>query len=176
MHNQKKRQSLAVGSKYPLPLACYEGASAQFFIDDSFLLQVCLPGMLKSEVKCLRSGSVKVGYRLEGFLIIILFRIDGMEFECPFDPRLIPEAKYTPSSFPTPNTRIQVDLHAVDTQAKVLKVLRSFTLPAEFSKEVSSLLDFVWEGYVSEHSLGELVFIPASSLIGTVKMYQCGGD
>lgn len=176
MQNPKKRLSLAVGSKYPLPLACYEGASAQFFIDDSFLLQICLPGMLKSEVKSLRSGSVEVGYRLEGFLIIILFRIDDLEFECPFDPRLIPEAKYSAPSFPTPNTKILVDLHGIDTQAKVLKVLRSFTLPAAFSREIASLVDYVWEGYIAEHSVGELFFIPTSSLIGTVKMYQCGRD
>lgn len=176
MQNPNKRPSLAVGSKYPFPLACYEGASAQFFIDDSFLLQICLPGMLKSEVKCLRSGSVEVGYRLEGFVIIILFRIDDLEFECPFDPRLIPEAMQTTPSFPTPDTRIQVDLHAIDTQAKVLKVLRSFTLPAAFSREIASLVDCVWEGYITEHSAGELVFIPTSSLIGTVKMYQCGRD
>lgn len=176
MQNSKNRLSLAVGSKYPLPLACYEGASAQFFIDESILLQVCLPGMLKSEVKSLRSGSVEVGCRLDRYLISILFRIDDMEFECPFDPSLIPDANCTSLNSPTPNTRIQVNLHAIDTQAKVLKVLRSFTLPAAFSREIAKLVDFGREGYRAEYPTGGLIFIPTSSLIGAVKMYQCGRD
>lgn len=176
MQNPNKPMPLAVGSKYPLPLACYEGASAQFFINDSFLLQICLPGMLKSEVKCLRSGSVEVGYRLDGFLIIILFRIDDLEFECPFDARLIPDERYTPPNFPTPNTRILVDLHAIDTQTKVLRVLRSITLPAAFSRELAKLVEYVREGYIAEHPAGGFLVIPTSSLIGGVKMYQCGRD
>ena len=131
---------LHCGEPYPLPVALEFGAAAQFLMDSGSILQICVPDMTPADEEALRSGPVTAGLLVEGSALLLVFQFhapDGrpvLLFDCPYDARLVaPEARRLPSTPSATESRLLIQVHAVDGQG-LLRVLRSVTLAPELTR------------------------------------------
>lgn len=173
--------SLAVNRSYPLPLAGYEGSSAQFLTPSGNVLQICMPNLLSSEKRVYKQSKVRVGMLVEGPVILLLFQFgSGRDIiDCPFDAQIAKkQGRLNLPDIENDKQRLCVDLHLVDTATNLLKVLRGFTLPADFTRDYLSVVqDQLSMSYTEEQfqlALMRLYRLPNEVLVRKVKMYRCG--
>ncbi len=115
------------GKPYPLPIHNAEGASANFLTTGGNILQICLPGMTRSEERVYRKNPVRAGVLIDLPLILLLFDYGGNDvLDCPFDARLIRNRQLP--DIETRQQRLFVESHIIDTETGILRGLRGFTL------------------------------------------------
>src|ERR687895_137045 len=120
-----KHLILERGKPYPLPLATEAGASAQFLMRKTSILQVVIPGMDTLEEWALTQGDLKAGVLSGGGAILLLFQFHGRDmrpiltFDCPFDIRILPEDARVLPNIETAESRFVFEVHAIDVCASM---------------------------------------------------------
>lgn len=115
------------GRPYPFA-APREGATANFLQANGNLLLIGLPEIVHSEEKAVRLEPMRAGLIHDGPFILWIFTFGTMIFECPFDARLIPRDQLCLPRGITPNTRLGVDVHLVDSATRILRGIRFVTI------------------------------------------------
>ena len=178
--SQEKGEVLVVGSRYPLLYPMHVpssgGASAQFLTDAGHYLQVLLPHAREDEILQITSGVVKAGLIVDGPLIYWLFKFgQDMEFDCPFDARIIPDASFNTSDLYEVEDRLLMTVHVVDTATGKLVGLRAITLPKALCQRfvVAAKLQRERKGSM-QPTLQKYLSVPLAKLIKKHKMHRCG--
>lgn len=126
--------TLRTGTPYPLPYNSCEGAAAQFFAGNGNLLQLSLPSPLHSELIDLKKGKAFAGIVRDNSQISIYFKLGSMVLECPFSPHKIPKDILNIPKLDSPEQRLAVEMHVIDTDRGTTAALRLFTLPPALSR------------------------------------------
>jgi hypothetical protein len=136
-----KMDIVEVGKPYPFPVAASStgGASAQFLMQSGNILQIMMPELSKGEIASIARGTMRVGFLAANSAILWLFAFGDIEFDCPFDARLIPRYKLDLPSIENKDQRLLVEVHLVDAY-HILHALRAVTFPANITREFLTLV------------------------------------
>jgi hypothetical protein len=113
-----------------LPLG--EGAISDFLRPNNNRLLVAISDLSDSEVKALRKGQMRAGLLSKNGAILFLWQFSDkgkkvLTIDSPFDARLIPDIQLY--NVETSETRLSVDVHIVDMATKIVRGLRTITMP-----------------------------------------------
>ncbi|UWU23009.1 hypothetical protein N2601_08705 [Rhizobium sp. CB3060] len=119
---------LSRNAPYPFPFHAKDGATANFLTLSGHTLQITMANAARSEIMSVRNDPVKAGFIHDGSLILWVFVIGPLIFDCPFDARLIrPNIRDLPN-IENDRQRLGIDIHLVDTATTMLKAIRFITL------------------------------------------------
>ena len=125
---------LAVGKPYPLKLTPYhDGAATQFLLKGGNVLQILLTNPSSDEIWSLKKGTIKAGFLYKNGGLLWLFQFADkkgkpiLEFDCPFDVRIIPRDDLSLHSIENEKQRLAIEIHAVDERS-IVRALRLVTL------------------------------------------------
>jgi hypothetical protein len=185
-----KHLLLECGKPYPLPLATREGASAQFLMRQSSILQVVIPGMDTLEEWALTRGNLKAGVLSGGGACLLLFQFHGRDmrpiltFDCPFDIRILPEDARVLPNTETAESRFVFEVHAIAVGASlpltcaercILRGLRPVTMPPDMTREFFSAVQDQLASHASgEVRLQEWMRLEPVELVKRITMRHCG--
>lgn len=127
-----KTTVLARGKDYPLPII-HGGSSANFLIRGGSILQIGLPGILRSEELAIRSGPMCGGFIHDGPYILWVFTFGNIILECPYDIRKVRRDLLALPDVKTAQTRLVIGVHLVDTLSNILRGLRYVTVPPDLT-------------------------------------------
>ena len=175
-----KHLLLECGKPYPLPLVTREGASAQFLMRQSSVLQVVIPGMDTLEEWALTQGDLKAGILSGGGACLLLFQFYGRDarpiltFDCPFDIRILPEDARVLPNIETAESRFVFEVHAIDERC-ILRGLRPVTMPPDMTREFfSAVQDQLASHAAGEVRLQEWMRFEPVELVKRITMHHCG--
>jgi hypothetical protein len=175
-----KHLLLECGKPYPLPLATEAGASAQFLMRKTSILQVVIPGMGTLEEWALTQGDLKAGILSGGGACLLLFQFHGRDtrpiltFDCPFDIRILPEDARVLPNTETAESRFVFEVHAIDERC-ILRGLRSVTMPPDMTREFFSAVQDQLASHASgEVRLQEWMRFEPVELVKHITMHHCG--
>jgi hypothetical protein len=175
-----KHLFLECGKPYPLPLATREGASAQFLMRKTSVLQVVIPGMDTLEEWALTRGDLKAGVLSGGGACLLLFQFHGRDtrpiltFDCPFDIRVTPEDARVLPNIETAESRFVFEVHAIDERC-ILRGLRSVTMPPDMTRDFFSAVQDQLASHASgEVRLQEWMRLEPVELVKRIAMRHCG--
>jgi hypothetical protein len=134
-------QLLIVDQPYPVNLNHAEGAIADFLRPSGNRLMVLLPGMAAKEVQALRYGEMRGGFIVKNSAILMLwqFLVNGepiLTLDSPFDVRRIQDLRLY--DVVSSETRLLIEMHAVDTLSGILKGIRAITMTNDMTLELYS--------------------------------------
>ena len=175
-----KHLFLECGKPYPLPLATREGASAQFLMRKTSVLQVVIPGMDTLEEWALTRGDLKAGVLSGGGACLLLFQFHGRDtrpiltFDCPFDIRVTPEDARVLPNIETAESRFVFEVHAIDERC-ILRGLRPVTMPPDMTRDFFSAVQDQLASHASgEVRLQEWMRFEPVELVKHITMHHCG--
>ena len=175
-----KHLFLECGKPYPLPLATREGASAQFLMRKTSVLQVVIPGMDTLEEWALTRGDLKAGVLSGGGACLLLFQFHGRDmrpiltFDCPFDIRVTPEDARVLPNTETAESRFVFEVHAIDERC-ILRGLRPVTMPPDMTRDFFSAVQDQLASHASgEVRLQEWMRLEPVELVKRIAMRHCG--
>jgi hypothetical protein len=175
-----KHLLLECGKPYPLPLVTREGASAQFLMRKTSILQVVIPGMDTLEEWALTRGDLKAGVLSGGGACLLLFQFHGhdmrpiLTFDCRFDIRILPEDARVLPNTETAESRFVFEVHAIDERC-ILRGLRSVTMPPDMTREFFSAVQDQLASHASgEVRLQEWMRFEPVELVKRITMRHCG--
>ena len=175
-----KHLLLECGKPYPLPLVTREGASAQFLMRKTSVLQVVIPGMDTLEEWALTRGDLKAGVLSGGGACLLLFQFHGRDtrpiltFDCPFDIRVTPEDARVLPNIETAESRFVFEVHAIDERC-ILRGLRSVTMPPDMTRDFFSAVQDQLASHASgEVRLQEWMRLEPVELVKRITMRHCG--
>jgi hypothetical protein len=176
--NEMNQQFIALGREvqYPYPVAGREGASAQFLMEGHDFLQVCMPGITRSEAMQIRKGRLKAGLIKDGPLILWLFQFgEELIFECPFDARLIARQRLRLPEFTNDKQRYFFEVHLVDTATNTIRGLRAITLSLGLTiKFFAAVQDQLADSRTQDVYLRKYQQMSLPSLAKLAKLETCG--
>lgn len=169
---------LARGEKYPLAIQSNDGATANFLMPEGNTLKIRLHLMTSQEEWSIRNGMIKAALLKSGDFILLLFVFYDqkgrclLDFECPFDGRLIPSDTRQMFNIENDQQRLAIDIHAVDEQM-ILRVIRFVTMPPKMTVEfLSAVMDqSLMPVSGSQNPFGDT---PISELMASVETYWLG--
>jgi hypothetical protein len=128
--------TVIVNQPYPFPLPSGQGAIAEFLRPSSNKLLIVMPEITSQEEIVLRKGKMQAGLLVKNgeMLFIWQFLKDGnavLTFDSPFDARVITDIKLY--DIENSNERLLIDIHVVDSATKLVRALRSITMPPELT-------------------------------------------
>lgn len=125
---------LAVGRPYPFKLAPYhDGAATQFLLKGGNVLQILITKPSSDEIWSMKKGTIKAGFLYENSSLLWLFRFldkkdkPVLDFDCPFDVRIIPRDDLALHSIENEKQRLAIEIHVVD-EKHIVRALRLVTL------------------------------------------------
>lgn len=127
---------LAVNQPYPMGLPLGEGAISDFLRPASNRLLIVMPDITESEARVLRNGEMRGGMLSKNGAILFLWQFGKkgkpiITLDSPFDIRSIQDIQLY--NIDNKETRLVIDVHIVDSKSKMVRGLRSLTMPPGFS-------------------------------------------
>ena len=146
--------TLAVNELYPSKLPVGEGAVSDFLRPASNRLLITMKDISNAEAKVLKKGEMRGGLLAKNGAILFLwqFREKGkpvFTFDSPFDARVIHDIQLY--NIENKETRLAIDIHIVDSESKMVRGLRSITMPPGFTIEFLSAV----QDQITNHNSGE---------------------
>ena len=167
--------TLARNARYPLSIPNREGAAAHFLTTSGNLLQIAMPGVVRSEEMAIRKGAMKAGFIKDGPLILWVFTFGSIVLDAPFDSRMIPRADLSLPEIVNGPKRLGVDVHLVDSATMILRGLRRVTLsPRLTQRYLAAVQDQLADRedvapYIAKYQRCSLADLPRLALVE-----QCG--
>lgn len=145
---------LSVGQPYPLKLTQHQdGAATQFLLKGGNVLQILITNPNSDEIWSLKKGTIKAGFLYKNGSLLWLFQFSDkkgrpiLDFDCPFDVRIIPRDDLALHSIENENQRLAIEIHAVD-ERRIVRALRLVTLSPKMTID---FLSAVQEQMASAH-------------------------
>ncbi|OYQ37495.1 hypothetical protein CHU95_01120 [Niveispirillum lacus] len=177
MHNENFNPFVTVysiGHPYPKTLPGTFGAVAEFLSRPLNVLAVALPGVTFAEELMVRGAPVMAGYIKDGPHIHWVFKIGDMLFDSPFDARLINREDLMIHDL-TPETRLLVHIHLVDSNSQKLRAMRAVTLSPSLTKRfLCDAMDQLADVREVERYYAKCKAIPLRKLPRLAKVEPCG--
>lgn len=134
-------QALTVGKQYPNSLSGLEGAISDFLRPHANQLIVALPNMDSVEEKALKKGELRCGVLFKNNAINFIWQFSlknkpVLTLDSPFSARATPDINL--HNVENSETRLAIELHAVDSATNQLKALRVMTMPPGLTIEFMS--------------------------------------
>lgn len=171
---------LAVGSRYPLPVAGQEGAAAHFLGQSGNVLQIALPNLSSTEEKIIRKGEMRMGLVIDQPLLLFVVAFyfkkeDPIILECPFDARLVPKDELRLDDVTDKEQRLLLEVHLVDSASGLLKGLRGITMAPGLTRDfLVAVQDQLVHTSDIAPVLAKYVNAPLEALPSLTQMYPCG--
>jgi len=137
----KQYVSMSVNELYPFELPLEEGAVSDFLRSSSNRLLVVMPDISAYEAKVLRKGEMRGGFLAKNGAMLFLWQFMDkgkrlITLDSPFDSRVIPDINL--HNVETTETRLVIEVHIVDSVSKIIRGLRSITMPPGMTLEFFS--------------------------------------
>jgi hypothetical protein len=135
-------EAIAVGEIYPFKLPSCEGVVSDFLRSGSNRLLIAINDISRDEEKTLRKGELRCGMLAKNGAVLLIWQFRDnrgkplFTLESPFDARLIKDIQLYDVS--NSKTRINIDIHIVDLSTKLIRGLRSITMPPSLTVEFLS--------------------------------------
>jgi hypothetical protein len=135
-------ETVAVNQLYPFQLPLAEGAIADFLREGSNRLLIAINDISKDEEKALRKGELRCGILVKNGAILLLWQFRDKSgkpvftLDSPYDARSINDIQLY--DIQNSETRINIDVHIVDLSSKLVRGLRSITMPPSLTLEFLS--------------------------------------
>ncbi len=132
---------LTVGQPYYRPLPTMEGAVVEFLeLDTPNSVLVACARYNARELKALITGDIKCTFLYKNGAILFVWQFMDekgavLTFDCPFDAKAIQKAngKLAYYDIDSPETRMLISIHIVDSANNLVVALRSITMPPELT-------------------------------------------
>jgi hypothetical protein len=171
-------QVFSIESEYPL-IVDGEGARANFLHESGNILVIAVPDISNKERMALKKNKIKCGLIIDQPVILFLFDVEGFgEIDAPFDSTLYKKTQLCLPDITNKEQRLLIDIHVVDYNTKILKVLRSVTMPPDLTlKFLSAVQDQIampFSKSTYEKKLSEFAWQDIRELMKKTKMYNLG--
>lgn len=139
----EQQQLLLLGQMYPNPLPVSEGAIAELLRPNSNRLFIALPKLTSDEIDTIQDAPITAALHhdkhSDGLIIVFQFNSKGIKltFDCPFDASVISDIEM--HHFTDGNSRLAIQVVAVDSNNKRIVALRYITMSPELSIELCSI-------------------------------------
>ena len=164
------------GKPYPGKLPLQEGAVAEFLKEGGSSLLIAMPGIKAAEEQEIRKNPVQAGIIVDGPLILWVFKFsDQMMFDAPFDARFYQREELQLHHIEDQDQRLSIGMTLVDSETKLIKGLRYFTLSPELTL---AFLVAVQEQLADPRSiapyLNKYLQMPVTQVAKLVSLQPCG--
>ena len=135
-------ESISIGQEYPFSTPPSEGAISDFLRPSSNRLLISICDITSDEASVLSKGELRCGLLAKNGAIIFLWQFKDKHgrpvftLDSPFDAKLINDIQLYDVN--NSETRINIDVHAVDLSSKLVRSLRSITMPPGLTLEFLS--------------------------------------
>lgn len=169
---------LVVNQQYPFKLPFGEGAVADFLRPSSNRLLILMSNISSVECKILRSGEIRCGFLSKNGAILFLWQFiekgkPVITLDSPFDARLIPDIQLY--DVDDKITRLVVDVHIVDSATKIVRGLRSITMPPGLTLDfLSAVQDQISSNISGKEQLQEWMLCQPFELAKKMQMLPLG--
>lgn len=146
---------ISLNEEYHRELPPAEGAISEFLRPEGNRLVVAVYNITKNEAWVLKKGKVRCGVLAKNGAIAILWQFFDKKgqaiftFDCPFDARLIDDIQF--HNVENAEARLRIDIHIVDLTTKIVRGLRSITMPPALTLEFLSEV----QNQLADHRSGE---------------------
>lgn len=171
-------EAIAVNQPYPFILPSEEGAVADFLRPSSNRLLITMPNISNYEAKALRKGEMRGGFFAESGAILFIWQFCDkgkpvITLDSPFDARVVPDIRL--HDINSKESRLNIDVHIVDLASKIVRGLRSITMPPDLTVQfLSAVQDQLCDNNSGEQQYQRWMACQPHELVGKTKMWVLG--